>query len=176
MDTEKRTLGDRQRRTPLIPQNVEADAAVRVDVGVVDPGGKADFGRLERIIGRELNVEEENAAGVGGVGRAHNGRLPVELFNRACQYAGSRARCHGSIHGKGHDAMPGIEPCLSKKRGGLSIQDLHPEGQQSKRRAGRYRQQQHVSIISDSRYGMHLWRLRKRLETARGSAAATAAA
>lgn len=81
----------------------------------------------------------------------------------------------GSIHGKGHDAMPGVEPCLSKKRGGLSIQDLHPEGQQSKRRADRYRQQ-HVSIISDSRYGLHLWRLRKRFETARGSAAATAAA
>lgn len=33
---------------------------------------------LERVVGRESNVEEENAAREGRVTRSHDGRLPLE--------------------------------------------------------------------------------------------------
>lgn len=46
----------------MVPQDVEADRAVGIDVGVVDLGGKADFGRFEWVVGREHNGEEEYAA------------------------------------------------------------------------------------------------------------------
>lgn len=44
------TLADGQSRTPLIPQNVQTDRPVRVDVRVVDSSGKADFGGLEGVV------------------------------------------------------------------------------------------------------------------------------
>ena len=37
-----------------------------------------DLGRLEGVVGGEVDVEEEDAAGVGGVVGAHDGGLPVE--------------------------------------------------------------------------------------------------
>jgi hypothetical protein len=49
------TLRNREGRRPLIPQNVEADRAVCVDVWVVDLGRKADLGRLERVVGWEAD-------------------------------------------------------------------------------------------------------------------------
>jgi hypothetical protein len=52
---DKHTFGDGQRRAPLIPQDVETDAAVRVDVRVVDAGGEVDLWRLERVVGREVD-------------------------------------------------------------------------------------------------------------------------
>lgn len=58
------TLGDCESRAPLVPQDVQTDAAVRVDVGVVDASGEVDLWRLERVVGREVNVQEENAARV----------------------------------------------------------------------------------------------------------------
>jgi hypothetical protein len=61
------TFRDSQRRAPLITQNVQAYATVGVDVGVVDTSGEGDFGRLEGVVGREVDVEEEDAAGVGRV-------------------------------------------------------------------------------------------------------------
>ena len=50
---EARTLRDGQRWRPLVPQDVEADRAVRVDIRVVDLGREADLGRLEGVVGRE---------------------------------------------------------------------------------------------------------------------------
>lgn len=61
------TLRDGQGRAPLVPQNVQADAAVGVDVGVVDAGGEVDLRGLEGVVGGEVNSEEEDAAGVGRV-------------------------------------------------------------------------------------------------------------
>ena len=61
---EARTLRDGQRWRPLVPQDVEADRAVRVDIRVVDLGREADLGRLEGVVGWERNGEEEHAAGV----------------------------------------------------------------------------------------------------------------
>ena len=61
---ERITFGDCESRTPLVSQNVKADAAVRVDVGMVDTGGEIDLRRLERVVGREMDRKEENAARV----------------------------------------------------------------------------------------------------------------
>lgn len=59
------TFRDCQSRAPLVPQDVETDTAVGVDVGVVDAGGEVDLGGLERVVGREMDCEEENAPRVG---------------------------------------------------------------------------------------------------------------
>ena len=49
----KQDLANRQRRRPLVSQNVEADAPVRVDIRVVDLGLEGHLGRLEGVVGRE---------------------------------------------------------------------------------------------------------------------------
>jgi hypothetical protein len=49
------TFGDRQSRTPLVPQDIQTDAAVRVDVGVVDASSEVDLWRLEWVVGREVD-------------------------------------------------------------------------------------------------------------------------
>ena len=46
-------LGDGQRWTPLVSENVETDAAVAVDVRVVDLGGERNLGGLEGVVGGE---------------------------------------------------------------------------------------------------------------------------
>ncbi len=66
-----------QRRAPLFLQNVQADAAVTVDVWVVDTRREVALGRLERVVCGELDVEEEDPALVGRVRGTHDGRLPV---------------------------------------------------------------------------------------------------
>lgn len=48
----------------MVPQDVQTDTAVRVDVGVIDAGGEVNLGRLERVVGREVNREEEDTSGV----------------------------------------------------------------------------------------------------------------
>lgn len=48
----------------MVSQDVQTDAAIRVDVGVVDTSGEVDLWGLEGVVGREVNVEEENASGV----------------------------------------------------------------------------------------------------------------
>ena len=58
------TFGNGQSRAPLVPQDIQADAAVGVDIGMVDPSGEVDLGRLEGIVGREMDSEEEDAARV----------------------------------------------------------------------------------------------------------------
>lgn len=59
-----RTLGNGERRAPLIPQDIQADRAVAVDVGVVDAGGEVDLRGLEGVVCGEVDGEEEDAAGV----------------------------------------------------------------------------------------------------------------
>ena len=74
----KEDARDSQRRAPLVLQDVQADGAVPVDVGVEHAGGEADLGRLERVVRREVDGEEEKAAGVGGTLGADDGRCPLE--------------------------------------------------------------------------------------------------
>ena len=72
-------------RTPLVPQDVQADATVGVDIGVVNSGGEVDLRGLERVVCGEVDGQEEDAALVWRVGRSHDCRLPVEqvLADRA---------------------------------------------------------------------------------------------
>lgn len=58
----KQNFGNSQSRAPLISENIEANAAVAVNVGVVDSGREVDFRGLERIIRRELDLQEENTS------------------------------------------------------------------------------------------------------------------
>ena len=58
-------LRDGESGTPLILQNVEADATVRIDVRVVDSGCEVALRGLERVIRGEVDVQEVNTAGVG---------------------------------------------------------------------------------------------------------------
>ena len=61
------TFRDGQSRAPLVSQNVQADASIAVDVGVVDAGGEVDLGRLEWVVCWEVDCEEEDTARVWGV-------------------------------------------------------------------------------------------------------------
>lgn len=54
--------------TPLVPQNIQTDATVGVDVGVVNAGGEVNLGWLEGVVGREVNLQEEDTARVRRVG------------------------------------------------------------------------------------------------------------
>ena len=58
------TFRDGQRWAPLIPQDVETDRSVRVDVRMIDLRRERDLGWLERIVGGEGDGEEEHAARV----------------------------------------------------------------------------------------------------------------
>lgn len=60
----RHTFANGQRRTPLIPQDIQTNGTIRVDVGVIDSGGKVDLGRLEGVVGREVEVEEKDTTGV----------------------------------------------------------------------------------------------------------------
>ena len=56
------TFGDGQGWGPLVPQDIEADATVAIDVGVVDASGEVDLGRLERVVCGEVDRQEEHTA------------------------------------------------------------------------------------------------------------------
>jgi len=63
-DAKEQTFRDCQCRTPLIPQNVQADRAVGIDIGVIDAGGEVDLWRLEGVVCGEMDGEEEDTARV----------------------------------------------------------------------------------------------------------------
>ena len=51
----------------IVLEDIEADGGFDLDLGVVDLGGERDLGRLEGVIGREDDREEEDATSVGRV-------------------------------------------------------------------------------------------------------------
>ena len=55
------TLGDGERRAPVALEDIQADASLGVNVAVVDLGLELELGRLEGVIVREGNVQEEDA-------------------------------------------------------------------------------------------------------------------
>lgn len=61
---QKFTFRDCQCRRPLIPQNVQTDRSIRIDIRVINLCSEADFGRLEGIIGREDDVQEKDTASI----------------------------------------------------------------------------------------------------------------
>ena len=48
----------------MVSQDIQTDAAVRVDIGVVDTSGEVELWGLEGVVGREVNGQEENTAAV----------------------------------------------------------------------------------------------------------------
>ena len=71
-------LAHREGGRPLVLEDVQADATVGVDVGVVDLRDELELRRLERVVRGEVDVQEEDATRVGRVVGAHDGGLPVE--------------------------------------------------------------------------------------------------
>ena len=60
-------------------QQREADlAGLEVDVGVADGRDEGNLGRLERVLGRDGDLEEPEAAVVGRAAHAAQHGLPVE--------------------------------------------------------------------------------------------------
>ena len=72
-------LRDSEGGRPLIFEDVEADRSIAVDVHVINFRRERNLGRLEGVVGREMNVQEEHALMVWGVFGAHDRSLPVEL-------------------------------------------------------------------------------------------------
>ena len=70
-------LGDGQGRAPLVLQDVQANHALAVHIAVVDPCPELDLGRLEGVICREVDVEEEHAALVHRARGAEDGGHPL---------------------------------------------------------------------------------------------------
>jgi hypothetical protein len=56
----------------LVPQDVQTDTAVGVDVGVIDAGGEVDLGGLEWVVGGEVDGEEEDTSRVWRVRLEHD--------------------------------------------------------------------------------------------------------
>ena len=79
-------FGDGEGRRPLILEDVEADGAVAVDVSMVNFRCEGDLGRLEGVVGREDDVQKEDATRVGRVLGAHDRGLPGKLV---CLISGS---------------------------------------------------------------------------------------
>ena len=59
-----RTFRDGKGRAPLVSQNIQANAAVGVDIWVVNASGEVDLGGFERIVGGKVNGKKEDTAGV----------------------------------------------------------------------------------------------------------------
>ena len=53
-------LGDSEGRRPLILQDVQANATVRIDVRVVNSRSEVALGWLERVVSGEVNGQKEN--------------------------------------------------------------------------------------------------------------------
>lgn len=75
-------LGDGERRAPLVPQNIETNAAVGVDVRVVNLRREGHLRRLKGVVRREGYVEEEDATGVGRI-RLHRSAMPCHAGARS---------------------------------------------------------------------------------------------
>jgi len=71
-------LTNGQRGTPLILEDIKTDAAVRIDVTVINPRSEVNLGRFERVVCGKVDVQEEDTPGVWGVIRAHDCGLPVK--------------------------------------------------------------------------------------------------
>lgn len=76
---------------PLVPQDVQTNTAIGVDVGVINARGEVDLGRLEWVVRGEVDGEEKDTSGVWRVGRTHDSCLPVEqIISNGASGAGGR--------------------------------------------------------------------------------------
>lgn len=71
----------------MIPQDIQTNGTIGVDVGVVNLGRKTDLGRFERVIGGKRDGEEENTACIGR----------VTLDDRRCHVESVTVRKHSRV-------------------------------------------------------------------------------
>jgi hypothetical protein len=104
----KQNLTNGQGWTPLVLQNIQTNTSIRVDVAVVDASSEMNLWRLERIVRRKVDIEEENATSIGRVVGSHDRCLPVEhvitnwtsrtvgrrIFSQIDQFYGCKLRDH----------------------------------------------------------------------------------
>lgn len=76
-------LRDRQRRAPVVLENVQADAARCVDVGMVDLRPERDDRRLEGIVAGKSDRHVKDSTAVRRIRRAEDHGLPVEEIRLA---------------------------------------------------------------------------------------------
>ena len=70
-------LGNGQRRAPLILENVQADDATGIHIGMIDLRHKGDLRGLKGIIGGEVDVHLKDSAGERGITGPHDDAGPV---------------------------------------------------------------------------------------------------
>ena len=73
----KKNLGGCEGRRPVILENIKTNRTLTVDVAVVDTGTEGHLRGLERIVLRELNLEEEDTSSIGGAFWPHDGTYPL---------------------------------------------------------------------------------------------------
>ena len=98
------TFRDGQSWAPLVSQDIQTYASVRVDIGVIDAGREIDFRRLEGIIGWKVYGEEENTTRVWAITLLHAtiSLVPESLCHaqlqrqslRELRYTGQTYRSH----------------------------------------------------------------------------------
>jgi len=70
-------FGDGERGRPVVFEDIEANHSLTVDVAVVDACAEEDFWGLERVLWREVDVQEEDSAFVDGTRRSKDGGDPL---------------------------------------------------------------------------------------------------
>ena len=69
----------------FVPENIQANRPVGVDVWVINLGREGDLRRLERVVRGEVNCEEEDSALVWTVRGPHDGGLQRTKIDKKCQ-------------------------------------------------------------------------------------------
>ena len=77
----KENLADSESRRPLRPEDVQADRAVWVYVGMVNSCCESHLRWLERVVRGKVYGEEEDPTLVGTVRGSHDGCLRKKFFN-----------------------------------------------------------------------------------------------
>ena len=113
-----RTFRHCQRRRPLLLQNVQADTPISINVGVVNLRLESNFRRLERVINREGDFEEENATRVRRLalqtskGVARTGKAGLDPGAMRLDSAAERriqvGETYGTHYGGGPDEHVGL--------------------------------------------------------------------
>ena len=111
-----RTFRHCQRRRPLLLQNVQADTPVGINVGVVNLRLESNLRRLEWVINREGDFEEENTTRVRritlrtpkGVARSGKEGLDPGAIDSAAGRRIQAKETYGTHYGGGPDEHVGL--------------------------------------------------------------------
>ena len=102
-------LGNGQRRGPLVLENVQADDAAGIHIGMIDLRHKGDLRGLKGIISGEVDVHFEDPAGERGIAGPHDDAGPViqitllfgatgaaagRILHNVLEFLFNSAKCH----------------------------------------------------------------------------------